>query len=336
MIENWFIFQYINLSLASLSILGCLFIIIIFSLYKSIRSFAMEQVMYLTFSCLIATISYILQGLDPNLVKESGKDIQSRENINICKIQSFLMVWFENSQFISSTLIAFTVYRSVIFSEDFITGKSKSRRIIYLIAIFLFPFLFSLIGLIFFSVFGPSNFWCYIKLPSKDGEINLDSKVFYALNYTVFWILIGLNFYFNIKIISFIKKEFISNENEIISARNYYIRKLVIFPIVQSVLIIPGTINRFIQLVFQKDFSILIIIQVTFACSSGFIYSIVYGLNDQIKTLLKNTYNYYMGREQIVGNNNSNSSFQDSSSNFDNSLHHLDNRVSFIGERGSL
>lgn len=336
MIENQPIFQYINMTLACLSIAGCLFIIIIFLLYKSIRSFAMEQVIYLTFSCLITTISYILQALDPEKVRKSGEGLSPDELLNICKIQSFLMVWFENSQFISATLIAFTIYRSVIFSEEIITGKTQSRRIIYLLTIYFCPFVFSLIGLLSFSVFGPSDFWCFIKIGQENHENNTDNIIFYSLNYTVFWILIGLNFYFNIKIIYFIRKELINNENEVISAQNY-IRKLAIFPIIQTLLLIPGTINRFTELILNKNITALMLIQVTAACSSGFIYSIVYGLNNQIKALLLNSFNKFFRRNEYqLSVRNNNFINDDSSSNLNNSLHHLDNRISFIGERGSL
>lgn len=297
----------------------------------------MEQVIYLTFSSLITTISYILQSLDYEKVQESGKALHT-ETLNICKIQSFLMVWFENSQYISATLIAFTVYRSVIYSEEIITGKTKIRRLVYLAIIFIFPFNFFAIAMLFFTVFGPSDFWCYFKLKDENSkENNLDNVIFYSLNYALFWILIGLNFYFNIKIISFIRKE-LSNENELISAK-IYIRKLTIFPIIQTLLLIPGTINRFFELLLGQNVGILIIIHATAVCSTGLIYSVVYGLNNQIKELLINSFNKYFNRNQYSENinNNISNSQDDSGSNFNNSLHHIDNRVSFIGnERVSL
>lgn len=318
-LESSPVFQYINLVLGCISIIGCFFILLIFIIYKSIRSFAMEQVIYLSISCLISTFAYIMQGLNREKVRLSN----NLEMFNICKIQSFLMVWFENSKFISATLISFTVYRSVIYFEEINTKKTHLRRIIYILIIFALPFIFSLVGLICFTVFGPSDFWCYIELRSSL-EDNFDNKIFYLIAYLLIWICIFLNFYFNIRIISYLKKEYSNHEVEIKSTE-LYVKKLTIFPIVQTILMLPGTLNRLMELCFEENLSVLKLIQVTAACSTGLIYSIVYGMNNQIKDLLKNSFLRLTGRDTI-------NNFQDDSSSifFNNNGNNVDNHLSFI------
>ena len=178
-------FRYLNFIMGMISILGCFFIILIFTIFKSIRSFAMEQVIYLSFSCMVCTFSYILQGLNFDNVKLSSDTL-------ICNIQSFLMVWFENSQYISAVSIAYSVYRSVIYLDDLGAKNTRIRRMKYLFVLFVLPMIFAGFGLQF-SFYGPADFWCYIK---KDKEKEI--RIFFFISYSIIWISIILSCYFNL------------------------------------------------------------------------------------------------------------------------------------------
>ena len=88
----------------------------------------------------------------------------------------------------------------------------------------------------------------------------------------------------------------------------------------QIICIIPGSLNRFLELVYEVNSDALIISQALIACSTGFIYSIVYGMNKQVKELIKNSFS----RDSIF--------LDDNSSNLSNNMNNIDNRISFIGE----
>jgi hypothetical protein len=320
------IFIISNYILAIFSIFGCIFIICVFVIFKSVRSFEMEQVFYLSFSCLISTISYLLQ-----LFKK--ENVENSKTEAICQIQSFLMIWFEDSQYIIATLISYSIYISVIYSIDINHQNVKVRRIIYILISYLLPLIISIIFL-FLKVYGPSDYWCYIDLSSNREKKPVLNKIIYTLNYVgIFWFSILLNSFFTYKIIFYIKKEFVNNESELDTAKNY-IRKLLIFPITQAALLIPCSINRVLELL-EKDVDFLKKFHSLIAVSTGLAYFIIYGLNNQIKHLLKSSFNFFSNSRNRANNNINN--FEDHYDNMNKSLHHFENNASFIGqERDSI
>ncbi len=187
--ESSDIIKFINITLGIISITGCLLILISFLLFSNIRSFVLEMVFYLALSCLMHTFAYIIY------FPKHEEDSVS----NACQLQGFSMVLFSQAQFIWTSLISFSIFRSVIYLKEISTKNSRYKRLFYLSIGFGIPILISLFGL-FLDIYGISGFWCYIKL-AKDYKY----KAFLYFNFIFIWICIFANVIFYIVVIRFIE-----------------------------------------------------------------------------------------------------------------------------------
>jgi hypothetical protein len=257
---------YVEMSFASLSITGCVFIILIFIIYKRLRSFPFELIVYLVFATMMNTLSYIM-----NYIPQYSIIM----NMHLCRSQAFIMIWFEISQFIWSVLIGFYVYRNVVH----INGEentSMGERICYLLIGFGFPLIFSFIGL-FSNLLGPAGKWCWIV----SQEDLLWPKIFGAGVYVLIWILIILNLFFTLASAKFLRK-IASNERER-ALVSYHVWKLMKYPIIQFFCLIPATINRLIFYITNKYIFVFQTISLISLSLQGLIYAVSYGLNPQVK-----------------------------------------------------
>ena len=258
----------INIPLGSISIIGCLLILITFIAYKNIRTFILELVFYLALSCLFRTLSIIIYF--PN------NDLDS--TLFICHFQSFFIVLFTNSIYIWTTLISYSIYSSVIYLKDF-SNNQKRKRIIYLIIGFGIPLILSVIGTLL-ELFGKSGYWCSIS------NNKLKGKIYILLNYSIMWMSTLLNFFFYLKVIKYLKANFTQEEKIIV---NRYSNTLISYIIIQIICILPPSINRVYNLITNKSIATLSIFHGIFVLLQGMAYSIVYGLNPSIRESLKNT-----------------------------------------------
>jgi len=71
-----------------------------------------------------------------------------------------------------------------------------------------------------------------------------------------------------------------------------YINKLKLYPMIQIISLVPATINRIISLAFHKEIYVLMMIQVIFDSLTGLIFSIVYGFNPNVRTIV---YDFFTG-----------------------------------------
>jgi hypothetical protein len=265
--------------LGSLSIIGCFFVILVFVCYKEIRSFPFESVVYLTISSMITAISYLLYYIKPN---------HKSENESACQFQAFIMVWFENSQYLWASLIGYSVYQKIINFDENDFKTTWAMRCKYLGVGYVFPFILALICLLR-GVYGQSGRFCWIST-EQDFGVKTENTIFQIFLYCMIWVLIIINFAFTIGVVNFLDKNFTSREEREITKR--YIWKLLRYPIIQAILIIPSTINRFLQII-DKESEILQTIHVYFVASQGLIYAIAYGYNSQVINRLVKTFKVY-------------------------------------------
>ncbi len=259
----------------SLSISGGIFILLVFFCYRKLRNFSFECVAYLTLSSIMTTISYMINYIE---IDKIPLDIPLK-----CKAQAFMMVLFENSQYIWSMLIAYYIHQMVIYFEDNYKKSHKYQRINFLIIGYLIPLVMALVAL-WRDVYGPSGRWCWINTTTN----SIEQKVFSFVFYFMVWIMIFLNFYFNYRVIQYLNRESSSqNEREMI---NKYHKKLMIYPLIQIICIMPGTIYRFIYIVLNHDIFFIQLIQMIFTLLQGFLYAIVYGYTAQVRKALKGTF----------------------------------------------
>jgi len=268
--------KLVEYTVGSLSICGCVFILLVFLCYRKLRNFSFELVAYLTFSSMLNTISYLINYID---VEDRSKEI----NETACKIQAFLMVLFENSQYIWAMLIAYYIYKSVVYFDENQNKSHTNTRIEFLLVGYIVPLIMALVGL-WRGVYGVSGKWCWFDTVSN----NLESDIFSFVFYFIIWLLIFLNFAFNYRVISYLNRE---SHSEIERERlNRYHKKLMIYPIIQIVCIFPGTINRFLEIFLNKSIYALQMGQIIFLLLQGFLYAIVYGYTNQVKIALRRSF----------------------------------------------
>ncbi len=121
------------------SLVGLLFVQIVFWFFKNIRTFAFELVAWLCFSCCIFNLTNVLP------VYESD-DLSSMANHNLstsCTLQSFLNIFSDLSTMIWTMIIGFTAYISVTNQPHLEQNKTK-YRIYFIIFAYTLPLSFAL------------------------------------------------------------------------------------------------------------------------------------------------------------------------------------------------
>jgi hypothetical protein len=279
--ENWL--KIVEYLLGCLSILGCLFIILVFFCYKSVRSFQFECVVNLTISSLLTTCSYLIYFVDIKDKSSSSSELDSK----LCNFQAFLMLWFENAQYIWGFLIAWSTYQYVLYFEDNNYKTSFFKRLRYHLIGFGLPLIFALVALSR-NVFGPSLAWCWIDATAIISDTkNLEKNVFSILSYLFMWILIIMNILLTFKVVRFLNRNYVTKYEREITGK--YIWKLLRFIVIQIICVSPGTINRLLQIFFDTQVYELEILQLFMVVSQGSLFAIAYGYNSQVKKVLLGT-----------------------------------------------
>jgi hypothetical protein len=262
--ENWL--NYLKLTLTIISMTGCLFVCLLFIFIKQIRNFPMEMVAYLCVACLFVNISYSLYTV--------GDVIDD----NLCNSQTFLMIWSETSMYIWAAIIAYWLYQRVVHLEDNLEKTTCLQRMKFLSLGYIFPIIVATIGY-YLDIFGPSGSWCWVKRDTN--KAIAFSISLYALD----WLLIFINFVYNLLIIRYLGKELHSKEEKELLSK--YIWKLLRYPLIQIICMGPGTLLRFSEVFLHKEITILSTIHIILTCGQGILYALAYGFTTQVKEVLK-------------------------------------------------
>jgi hypothetical protein len=263
--DDWL--NYLKLILTVISMTGCIFVCLLFIFVKRIRSFPMEMVVYLCMACLFVNISYSIY-----TVGETVDD-------NLCKSQTFLMIWSETSMYLWAAIIGFWLYQRVVHMEEGNNEKASClQRMKFLSIGYIFPVIISTIGY-FLDIYGPSGDWCWVK---KDTN---KANIFAILLYVFDWLLIFINFFYNYLVIRYLDKELYSKEEKALLSK--YIWKLLRYPLIQVICMGPGTLFRFCEVFLNQEITTLSTIHLIFTCSQGILYALAYGFTTQVKEVLK-------------------------------------------------
>ena len=117
------------LILSSLSVLGCLCLILAYIISKNLRSFAMQQVI-----CLI--LAELLFHLSSFIPTSEGKSVS-------CLIQTILRVYFETASLIWTSIIALTSIISIVKPVE-IDNNQRKYTIIFCTIANIIPLIFTL------------------------------------------------------------------------------------------------------------------------------------------------------------------------------------------------
>jgi hypothetical protein len=117
---------------SSFSIIGLIFVQLVFWFFPTIRTFAFELVAWLSFSNIFFNISNFLP-VDDNLGKQSWS----------CSVQAGLNIYFDLSSMIWTTIIGYTAFTSVTMQDSLDSNRMK-YRISFIFCAYILPLIYTL------------------------------------------------------------------------------------------------------------------------------------------------------------------------------------------------
>lgn len=141
------------------------------------------------------------------------------------------------------------------------------------------------------DTYGISGAWCWVDLTRDDSKTFVVILVFYSL----VWFLILLNCVFVVKLIIMLNNELRTDKEKL----KKYTNKLIWYPVIQIICLLPATVNRIIFLINPTNNTpTLDIIQAAFDSMTGFMFAIVYGFNPSVKESIKEVFAYICCRNK--------------------------------------
>ena len=119
--------------------------------------------------------------------------------------------------------------------------------------------------------------------------------MFQIIFYVIIWVIIILNTIFVTLLIKNIKK--LNIQDDVIDK---YISKLKLFPIIQILSVIPATVNRIIAITMNgKIIFELMMLQIICDSLTGLVYSIIYGFNPNVKSIINDFFEDLFKKKDI-------------------------------------
>lgn len=276
-----------NIILASLSLLGSLTIIILYSFRKNLRSFVFNLVFYLAISELLNSIGNMLS---INKLYQYQSDI-------ICYIQSGIINYTDFCSLTWMCIISYTIYELMInFNQNVTTNRYR-----FIIIGFSTPLIFSLIyGTLFFLNLNNNDetvvnkkfeCWCWLS----DIEKNWICVV---IIYICYWFLIAINFAATFKVIKFLKSN-CDPDDKFCWKIKRMCNKLYMYPLISAFCFLFATVHRMYEIFYFKNTNIqigkgayrleivLYLLHGMFINFRGFLFFLVYGCDNKVRREFK-------------------------------------------------
>lgn len=254
-----FILYVTTASCALCSLLGSLFIIIIYFAASEIRVYPFKLVAYLAFCDSIKSVALIIPGYSNSLTPLT------------CTIQGFILDSFSLSNLIWIFAISYCLQKVIICNHDHIEVYHKYWLILSFVvcpALCIFPLLTNSYG----SVYG----WCTLTLKSESEVWRI------TLDYIPRWVSIFLILICYFKIYNHIKR----NPGIFADAveQHIFLRRIIAYPGIILVAFIPLTILRVLQTIESDECSYFALGIFAYICfgSYGLLNAIAYGYNETI------------------------------------------------------
>ncbi|OMJ68467.1 hypothetical protein SteCoe_34074 [Stentor coeruleus] len=258
------VFYIVTSICAILSLLGCMFILLIYAIAKELRVYAFKLVAYLAFCDIIKSLCIIIPSYKGELLHY------------LCSTQGFLLVSFSLSNLIWVLAISVSLVQVIVYKIQDIEKYHKY----WLLLSFVFPL--SICSLPFITnSYGNLYTWCTLQVggPSKYWR--------YIIDFVPRWTSILLIISCYIKIYIHIKKnEFIDGDLN----QRLFLRRMIAYPVIILIAFLPLTTLRFLQTNTEKcNYSFALVAYATFSIY-GFFNAIAYGYNESISTYIKNLF----------------------------------------------
>ncbi|XP_065840851.1 cyclic AMP receptor-like protein A [Oscarella lobularis] len=158
---------------ASLSIVGCLFVIGIILLFRKYKFFVQRLILWLSLASLCDAIAYAMGD-----VHERGDPF--------CIFQAFWMTYFDWSVLLWVSCICFNLFWNVIKFR-----KTNHLEGVYHVVCWAFPLLMACIPFSQGNTYGPAGVWCWIS----EGYDHMRFGVWYGPLFAILFIMISVYIY---------------------------------------------------------------------------------------------------------------------------------------------
>lgn len=202
--------------LCGISVLTCLIVIFIYLKATPLRNPAFKIIFWLNVCNLLKFLTLMM----PSSINEFSSVF--------CELVAYIFYSSSFSGVLLTTLIAYRVYKSVIFNEP----EPESGRNFILIIIFIISFCVCSLPL-FFGLYGPETGSCLLKTSILGGIFRLAIYYIPALGFSVYCNIVY------IKVIRKLKEDELNNQRDLL--------KLRYFPLILVLCFTPELLVRFIQ-----------------------------------------------------------------------------------------
>jgi hypothetical protein len=263
-----FTFNFHNTTIlvcASLSILGCLVIIIFSLFFKKLRSYTFRLVTYLAIADLFASISK----------NQLGFIIPGYENSAWCLTQAILQNYSQMASLFITGIISFSLYEMIVNSNMSIAKNEK----LFITGSFLLPIVLTPLPLITNS-YGDSNGWCWVKYNEL---IDTFWMIFEFYGLLMAMILMNAYFYYRIyKRLAY--DECLSLDREVVKK---VMSRIKWYPLILMICFGPSLIHRIYYLIQPSENMWINLASASMCALYGFINAVVYGMTKKVRTVFK-------------------------------------------------
>jgi hypothetical protein len=254
-----------DLICASLSILGCCFILILCVFFPNLRRLPFRMIIYLTISDLGSSIAFALPYY---------------KSYAICQAQGYMSSYFSLSSIMWSACISHAIKSTII---DGIEVEKNVKK--YFFISFFLP---SLCFLVLFDIkeYKLALGWCWIYLnETMDSEFYRQIVYRFITYYVPLCFVIGFILYNYWKISRVLKdsESLFENENKVAKAM---ILKLKLYPVILILSMLPVIIMRMVSLGWLPGWELTLVSGIGLGLN-GFLNSVVYGLTQEVKIELR-------------------------------------------------
>jgi hypothetical protein len=244
------------------SLIGSLFIVVIYLCYKDLHNITFRLIFYMS-------LSDILNGVTFFLPSEG----------TTCYVQAVGNTIFPLSSVLWTSVIAFCLHRIVI-KEDYELMRFEKYYLLYAYGL---PLL-AVVPPAAAGAFGYAQGWCWIRASGEDYV--LGSVLRMICFYIPLWSVIIYNISVYVTIIRQLNYE-IEFMTEDRGMQGSLVRRLVFYPIILVVCYSVVTAKRIYDIVDpDEDNLVLTIIAWVFQCANGLLNAVAYGYSDTVKERL--------------------------------------------------
>lgn len=247
------------------SLLGSLFVILVYTCFKSSRNFAYKLILQISISDLIYCTSHFL--------REKSRFHLGLEAGALCTTQGFLVNFGTMSSFMWAFIVAWALYYTVVLQRFDLQKKFKELAY-YGYGV---PFLMSLIPLLT-GDYAPVGYRCWITLEHNSAR---GEALRFLLLYVPLWAIVCFNSVSYYKVKKFLDQYMASGPER------SFVRRLRAYPLILGLCWFGATVHS-IYILFhcEKRYNFFDALSVGMSGLTGYFNAIAYGMNHHVQSAL--------------------------------------------------